>query len=63
MTKIAEKEIVKIVQKTVLESLRGVFNDPDYGLEFTDPIKKRLSKVSRSQKGFISLADARKKYA
>ena len=62
MAKTTEKEIIKVVKKTVFESLRGVFSDPDQGLEFKDSIKKRLKKASLSQKKFISLSVARKKY-
>ena len=62
MSKTTEKEIIKVVKKTVFESLRGVFSDPDQGLEFKDSIKKRLKKASLSQKGFISLSATRKKY-
>ena len=62
MSKATEKEIIKVVKKTIFESLRGVFYDHDQGLEFKDSIKKRLRKTSFSQKGFISLSAARKKY-
>jgi len=62
MSKTEQKEIVKIVRKTVLESIRDIFADPDYSLQLKDSIKKRLKKAQTSQKGFISLATARKKY-
>lgn len=62
MSKTNQKEIIKVVKKTILESLQEIFTDSDQDLEFKDSIKKRLKKVSLSQKGFISLSAARRKY-
>ncbi|KKR31862.1 MAG: hypothetical protein UT65_C0015G0024 [Parcubacteria group bacterium GW2011_GWF2_39_8b] len=59
----AEKEIVKVVKKTILESIHGVFADPDQGLELKESIKRRLKKASLSPKGFITLPSARRKFA
>ncbi len=58
----AEQEIVKVVRRTILESVQGIFADPDRGLELKESVKKRLKKVYTSRKGFISLATARRKF-
>ena len=62
MTKIAEKEIVKIVRKTVLESLRGVFADSDYGLELSAVAKQRLLEMRKSKTRTIPFSEIKKKY-
>ena len=62
MSKTAEKEIIRVVKKTILESLQGVFFDTDQGLELRDSIKKRLKRANLSRTGFIPLSTARRKY-
>jgi hypothetical protein len=61
MSKI-EHEMVKVVKKTILESIQEVFADPDHGLELRESVKRRLKKTSLSRKDFISLSVARRKF-
>ena len=58
----AENEIVKVVRRTILESIQEVFADPDKGLELKEAIKKRLKKGTTAQKEFITLTAARRKF-
>lgn len=46
MAQVSEKQISKIIRRTVVESVRDVLSDPDYGLELTAAAKRRLKNFS-----------------
>ena len=67
MTKIAlrNKKINNLVRQTVIETVREVFNDPDYGLPLIPQTIRRLKKSMKSKKAgrVISLEEILKKYS
>lgn len=54
MSKAIEKRIEKVVRKTVLETVQGIFNDPDASLELKESVKKRLAKHRTGKKNKLT---------
>ena len=46
----------------ITHSIREILDDPDYGLELTEGVKKKLRAAQRSKGRGIPLAEIRKKY-
>ena len=61
---IQNQKINKFIRRAVLEAIREIFNDPDYGLPLTLPTIQRLKKSIRSKKSgrIIEFEDILKKY-
>lgn len=58
------KEIVRLVRRTVLETVHGIFSDPDEGLELSEETNKILKKYSDGKRHrFVSLKEFKKKLA
>ena len=58
------KEIMELVRKTVQETVREIFSDPDEGLELSEETNKILKKYSAGKRHqFVSLKDITKKLA
>ncbi len=64
MNGVISDKLINIIRKTLLESLQGIFTDPDRGLELRPEIKRRLKNYSLA-KSFRShsLSEIKKKYA
>ena len=62
MRQIKDKKIINVIRQTVLESVQGLLNDPDYGLELRDSIKRRLQRSKTWRGKIISFEEIRKKY-
>ena len=56
---LADRKINNLIKKTVIETLREVFQDPDYGLELQDWVKRRLKK---SYKALVPFAEIKRRY-
>jgi len=67
MTKTAlrNRKLNNLIRQTVIETVREVFNDPDYGLPLTPQTIRRLKKSTNSKKAgrVISLEKVLKKYS
>lgn len=59
------KKLNNLVRQTVIETVRDIFNDPDYGLPLTHQTIRRLKKSMKSKKAgrVISLEEILKKYS
>lgn len=44
------QKLNNLIRQTVIETIREVFNDPDYGLPLTPQTIRRLKKSMRSKK-------------
>ena len=56
------KEITKLVRRTVLETVREIFNDPDEGLELSEETRKILEKYNNGKKHqLVSFKEVKKK--
>ena len=62
---IKNKEIGDFIREKVIEVMREIVSDSDYGLELNPKFEKRLKKSIRSQKAgkVLSLGRVLKKYA
>ncbi len=54
-----KQNLNNLIRRTVLEVVQEVLADPDFGLELTEKVKKRLKS---KPKKFISLEQIKKKY-
>ena len=63
-TILQNQRINKIVRQTVLEVIREIFSDPDYGLFLTSQASRRLKKSIQSKKvgRLTDFKDILKKY-
>jgi len=63
MSNATEKKIIKVIRKTVLESVQGLFDDPDRGLALRGSTKRRLSahRAGRKEK-LVSLKAIKAKH-
>lgn len=59
------RQMNKIVRQTVLEVIREIFNDPDYGLPLAPKTIQRLKRSAGFQKAgrVIQLEEILKKYS
>ena len=59
------KEVGDFIRKKVIEVIREIVSDPDYGLELNPEFEKNLKKSVRSQKAgkVLNLDKVLKKYA
>lgn len=59
-----KKQLNKLVRQAVIEAIREIFNDPDYGLPLTPETVRRLKKSIKSKKAgrLISFDEILKKY-
>lgn len=66
MTKviIEDRKINNLIKRNVIETIREIFNDPDYGLPITPETIKRLRKSINSKKTgrVIAFDEILKKY-
>jgi uncharacterized protein YpbB len=53
------KRINSFIKKTVIETIQEILEDPDFGLELQEWVKKRLKK---KPKKLIPLEEIKKKY-
>ena len=62
---IKNKEVRDFIREKVIEVMREIVSDSDYGLELNPKFEKRLKKSIRSQKAgkVLSLGRVLKKYA
>ena len=62
---IKSKEVSDFIRKKVIEVIREIVSDPDYGLELNSESEKGLKKSVRSQKTgkVLTLDKVLKKYA
>ena len=64
ITSAKDREIIKLVRKTVLETVQEILIDPDEGLELSDETNKTLRKYSDGKPHkFVSLKEIQKKLA
>ena len=63
-TQIATKKIDVLVHKKVIEVMREILSDPDYGLDFNSDFIKRLRRSIHSKKSgkVVGLDSVFKKY-
>jgi hypothetical protein len=54
-----QKQLNRLIRKNVIEVIREILNDPDFGLELRDWVKKRLRK---KPKKLIPFEEIKKKY-
>lgn len=59
------RKLNNLIRQTVIETIREIFNDPDYGLPLTIETVRRLKKSIKSKKAgrLISLEEILKKYS
>mgnify|MGYP001773605701 CR=1 FL=1 len=59
-----QKQLNKMIFKSVIKTIREILNDPDYGLPLTPETVRRLKKSIRSKKAgrLISFDEILKKY-
>jgi len=58
-TEIKNKRINNFIKKTVIETIQEILEDPDFGLELREWVKKRLRK---KPKKLIPFEEIKKKY-
>jgi len=58
-TEIKNKRINSLIKKTVIEAIQKILEDPDFGLELQEWVKKRLKK---KPKKLIPFEEIKKKY-
>ncbi len=51
------------VRVFVVNAIKEVLDDPDFGLELTERAKKRLRQTSRSKRKTISLSEIKRRYS
>jgi len=62
ITSTKDRKIIRLVRRTVLETVREVLSDPDEGLELSEETNKILKKYSDGKRRrFVSLKEMRKK--
>ena len=62
ITSTKDARIIKLVRRTVLETVRGILSDPDEGLELSEETSKILKKYSDGEPHrFVSLKEAKKR--
>lgn len=59
------KKLNNLIRQTIIETIREIFNDPDYGLPLTPQTIKRLKKSIKSKKAgqLIDFEEILKKYS
>lgn len=57
------KQINIQLRREIISVLRDILDDPDFGLELTEGVKKRLTKSLASNKKGVSLSQIKKKYS
>jgi len=59
-----QKQLNKLIRQRVIEAIREIFNDPDYGLPLTPETIRRLRKSIKSKKAgrVIHFDEILKKY-
>jgi hypothetical protein len=63
-TLIKEKQISNLIRRTIIESVHSILTDPDFGLEISDNIAKRLKKYSKkAPTRLTSFNNIKKKYS
>ncbi len=60
-----DRKLNNLIRRTVIETVRDIFNDPDYGLPLNPETIRRLKKSVKSKKAgrVISFEDILKKYS
>ena len=56
------KKLTKEVKTFIIQTVKEVLNDPDFGLELSEKAKKRLHQALISKRKTISFSEIRKKY-
>jgi len=58
------KKLNNLIRQTIIETIREVFNDPDYGLPLTSQTIRRLKKSMKSKRAgrVIDFEEILKKY-
>lgn len=64
-TVLRNRKLNNLIRQTIIEVIREIFNDPDYGLPLTPQTIRRLKKSIRSKKEgrIISFEEILKKYS
>lgn len=64
-TALRNKKLNNLIRQTVIETVREVFDDPDYGLPLTPQTIRRLKKSMKSKKAgrVVSFEEILKKYS
>jgi hypothetical protein len=62
---IEERKLNNLIRQTVIETVREIFNDPDYGLPLTPETIRRLKKSIKSKRAgrVVALEEILKKYS
>ena len=56
------KRLTKAIKTFIIQTVKEVLNDPDFGLELSEKAKKRLHQALISKRKTISFSEIRKKY-
>jgi len=56
------KRLTKEIKTFIIQTVKEVLNDPDFGLELSEKAKKRLHQALISKRKTISFSEIRKKY-
>ena len=56
------KKLTKEVKTFIIQTVKEVLNDPDFGLELSEKAKKRLHQALISKRKPISFSEIRKQY-
>ena len=56
------KKLNRDLKEFVVQTIYEVLNDPDFGLELNEKVRKRLYIFSTSKKKTVSFSDIKKKY-
>ncbi|MFH1582604.1 MAG: hypothetical protein ABIA08_02505 [bacterium] len=64
-TLLQDKKLNNLVRQTIIETIREIFNDPDYGLPLTSRTIQRLKKSMKSKKAgrVINFEEVLKQYS
>lgn len=46
----------------ITEAIQDIVSDPDFGLELSDEVKKRLAKAKKSPRKTVPLSEIKKEY-
>ena len=56
------KRLTKEIKTFIIQTVKEVLNDPDFGLELSEKAKKRLHQALISKRKTISFSEIKKKY-
>ena len=56
------KKITPVIKAFIVETIKDVLEDPDFGLELSTKSKNRIKEIPTLLKKKVSLADIKKKY-